>query len=152
MPQRSYDTPFGTLCLTADETALTSVRWGVCGVEDSSAVLDQAVQELAEYLDGARTDFDVEMRVDKGPFQRAVCDAMRAIPFGETTTYGAIGKALDAPAQAVGQACGGNPIPIFIPCHRVMGAHGKLTGFSGAGGVETKVALLKHECAGGFLI
>ena len=66
-------------------------------------------------------------------------------------TYGDIAKKLGVPAQAVGQACGANPIPIIIPCHRVMGAKG-LTGFSGAGGVETKVLLLRHERAGGFLI
>jgi methylated-DNA-[protein]-cysteine S-methyltransferase len=77
---------------------------------------------------------------------------MRVIPFGETSTYGDIARALDHPAQAVGRACGHNPIPILIPCHRVMGAGGKLTGFSGKGGVETKLALLRHEGGGGFLI
>ena len=77
---------------------------------------------------------------------------MLEIPFGETRTYGDIARALGQSAQAVGAACGGNPIPILIPCHRVMGAGGKLTGFSGKGGVETKVALLRHEGAGAFLI
>jgi methylated-DNA-[protein]-cysteine S-methyltransferase len=76
---------------------------------------------------------------------------MSAIRFGDTCTYGDIANQLGVPAQAVGQACGGNPIPVIIPCHRVMGARG-LTGFSGAGGVETKVALLRHEGAGSFLI
>ena len=76
---------------------------------------------------------------------------MRAIPFGETVTYGDIARALGAPAQAVGQACGGNPIAIIIPCHRVLGSGG-LGGFSGAGGVETKVALLRHEGGYPFLV
>ncbi len=85
-------------------------------------------------------------------FQRAVCDAMSAIPFGETLTYGDIAKLTGNSAQAVGNACGANPIPIIIPCHRVMGAGGKLVGFSGAGGVETKVQLLRLEGAAGLLI
>ena len=82
---------------------------------------------------------------------RAVGAEICKIPFGETVTYGDIAKRLGISAQAVGQACGANPIPIIVPCHRVMGAQG-LTGFSGAGGVETKVALLRHERAGSFLI
>ena len=76
---------------------------------------------------------------------------MRAIPVGHTRTYGDIARDLGVPPQAVGQACGGNPIAIIIPCHRVLGAGG-LGGFSGAGGVETKVALLRHEGAAGLLI
>jgi len=76
---------------------------------------------------------------------------MRAIPYGETRAYGQIARALDAPAQAVGQACGRNAIAILIPCHRVVGADG-LGGFSAPGGVETKVALLRHEGAYSLLI
>ncbi|MGB4829380.1 MAG: MGMT family protein, partial [Paracoccaceae bacterium] len=77
--------------------------------------------------------------------------AMAAIPYGETRTYGQIAHAVGAPAQAVGQACGANPIPILIPCHRVLGGN-TLGGFSAPGGVETKVALLRHEGAAGLLI
>ena len=95
--------------------------------------------------------FDLPLRVEGSDFQRAVCDAMLAIPVGETRTYGDIARDLKAPAQAVGQGCGGNPIPIIIPCHRVLGAS-SLGGFSGAGGIETKVALLRHERAAGLLI
>jgi len=84
-------------------------------------------------------------------FQQDVCAVMATIPFGETLTYGDIARRLGAPAQAVGQACGGNPIPLIIPCHRVLGARG-LGGFSGGVGVDTKVWLLKHEGAGGLLI
>uniref|UniRef100_UPI003EC0E69D methylated-DNA--[protein]-cysteine S-methyltransferase n=1 Tax=Primorskyibacter sedentarius TaxID=745311 RepID=UPI003EC0E69D len=82
---------------------------------------------------------------------RRTCDAMSAIPFGETRTYGEIAKALGAPAQAIGQACGGNPIPLIIPCHRVLAAS-NLGGFSGRHGIETKVWLLKHEGAASLLI
>jgi len=74
-----------------------------------------------------------------------VCDEMFAIPYGQQTTYGAIAKKLGKSAQAVGTACGHNPIPIIIPCHRVVGADGAMTGFSGGEGVETKVQLLQHE-------
>ena len=83
--------------------------------------------------------------------QRDVCDAMRAIPFGETRTYGDLAKTLGVPPQAIGQACGGNPIPVIIPCHRVLGAS-SLGGFSGGTGIETKIALLKHEGAASLLL
>ena len=76
---------------------------------------------------------------------------MVAIPLGETRTYGDLSRALGAPAQAIGQACGANPIPILIPCHRILGAKA-LGGFSAPGGVETKVWLLKHEGAASLLI
>ena len=130
---------------------MTAVRWGAAAREDESALLDKAVEQLRAYEAGTLEVFDLPLRVKGSDLQRQVCDAMLAIPFGYTQTYGEIGKTLGLPAQAIGQACGGNPIPIIIPCHRVMGAKG-LTGFSGAGGVETKVALLRHEGAGGFLI
>ena len=152
MLKRDITSPFGTLCLTAENGAIVDVRWGKRGWSDTGSVLDQAEAELSAYFSGMRTEFDVPVHVDASAFQVSVCDAIRAIPFGETATYGDIAKSLGVTAQAVGQACGANPIPILIPCHRVMGAGGKLTGFSGGGGVETKVALLRHEGAGGFLI
>ena len=114
-------------------------------------MLEEARRQLLAYDAGTLEAFDLPLLVKGSDFQREGCAEMSAIPFGETCTYGDIGKKLGAPAQAVGGACGGNPIPIIIPCHRVMGAKG-LTGFSGAGGVETKVALLRHEGAGGFLL
>lgn len=76
---------------------------------------------------------------------------MQDIPLGETRTYGDLARDLSVPAQAIGQACGANPIPVIIPCHRILGSSG-LGGFSGAGGVETKVWLLRHEGAAGLLI
>lgn len=151
MRQRDVQTQFGALILTEEDGAIMRLSWGKSGCSDRSDVLDAAALQLAEYDAGARTRFDLPMSVRGSQLQRDVCDAMSAIPFGYTVTYGDIARDLGVPAQAIGQACGGNPIPIIIPCHRVMGAKG-LTGFSGAGGVETKVALLKHEGAGGFLI
>ncbi|WP_424987698.1 methylated-DNA--[protein]-cysteine S-methyltransferase [Microbulbifer sp. S227A] len=143
-------TPTGDVTLTEDDGAITRVNWGGGG-EDHSALLDQAARQMAAYFDDPANGFDLPLRVTGSAFQQAVCDAMRAIPVGYTLTYGEIARELNAPAQAVGQACGGNPIPIIIPCHRVLGASG-LGGFSGAGGVETKVALLRHEGAAGLLI
>ena len=152
MLQRDVSTPFGDLSLTAIDGALVSIGWGRKGRADKDPVLDQAHAELQAYIDGTREGFQVPWRVDTSLFQSEVCAAIAAIPFGETRTYGDLAKVLGVTPQAVGQACGANPIPIVIPCHRVMGAGGKLVGFSGAGGVETKVALLRHEKAGGFLL
>ena len=152
MLYRDVDTQFGTLCLTEQDGAITALGWRARGRNDPSLILDQAEAQLRAYDKGSTDAFTVPMRVDASDFQIDVCNAMRAIPFGDTRTYGDIAKLLNVTPQAVGQACGANPIPVLIPCHRVMGAGGKLVGFSGVGGVETKVALLRHERAGGFLI
>ncbi|MGC1495388.1 MAG: methylated-DNA--[protein]-cysteine S-methyltransferase [Sulfitobacter sp.] len=151
MKQRTILTQFGDLTLTEVDGAITAVNWTRVSSQDQSDLLDEAAEQLAAYAAGKREGFDLPLRVAGSDFQRDVCAAMSAIPFGYTLTYGDIAKQLGVPAQAVGQACGGNPIPVIIPCHRVMGAKG-LTGFSGAGGVETKVALLRHEGAAGLLI
>lgn len=150
MPALTVDTRFGPLTLTEEDGAIVRVAWQGAA-RDDTPLLAEAARQMRAYDAGALQVFDLPLRVGGSDFQRAVCDAMRAIPFGETTTYGAIAKALGAPAQAVGRACGSNPVPVMIPCHRVMGTKG-LTGFSGKGGVETKVSLLRHEGAGGFLI
>lgn len=144
-------TQFGDLILVEEDHHITALNWGRALAEDSTDVLEEARWQLLAYDAGTLEQFDLPLRVKGSDFQRDVCAAMSAIPFGDTCTYGDIAKLLGVPAQAVGGACGRNPIPIIIPCHRVMGAKG-LTGFSGAGGVETKVALLRHEGAGGFLI
>ncbi|WP_114294933.1 methylated-DNA--[protein]-cysteine S-methyltransferase [Pseudosulfitobacter sp. DSM 107133] len=144
-------TQFGTLCLTEDDGAITALSWQASGRTDDTDLLREAAAQLRAYDAGALELFDLPLRVAGSGLQQKVCAAMSAIPFGFTRTYGEIARDVGASAQAVGQACGGNPVPVIIPCHRVMGARG-LTGFSGAGGVETKVALLRHEGAGGFLI
>lgn len=146
-----FHSPVGALTLCEEDGAITSLRWEET-ISAHTVLLDQAIAQLAAYFAGELRDFDLPLHVKGSDFQRAVCVEMLKIPFGETCTYGDIAKTLGVAAQPVGGACGGNPIPVIIPCHRVMGAGGKLTGFSGAGGVETKVALLRHEGAGGFLI
>ncbi len=149
--QQSIQTQFGMLTVTEEAGAITRLSWGVARDQHRSDLLDAATRQLASFDTGALTEFTLPLRVGGSGFLRAVCDAICAIPFGETRTYGEIAKDLNAPAQAVGQACGQNPIPVIIPCHRVMGAKG-LTGYSGAGGIETKIALLRHEGAAGLLI
>ena len=148
--EMTVDTPTGRFALREEDGAIVRAEWGEGG-SDTSELLQEAARQLAAYYDGTLTEFDLPLRVHGSDFQRAVCDVMSAIPLGETLTYGDIAKQLNVPAQAIGQACGGNPIPVIIPCHRVLGAQG-LGGFSGTGGVETKVWLLKHEGAGGLLI
>lgn len=150
MHSLTVPTQFGPLTLWEEDGAIVRLDWDGDG-QDDTPLLREAAAQMRSYDLGERQAFDVPLRVAGSDFQRAVCVQMSAIPFGETVTYGDIAKVLGAPAQAVGSACGGNPIPVIIPCHRVMGAKG-LTGFSGKGGVETKVALLRHEGAGGFLI
>jgi methylated-DNA-[protein]-cysteine S-methyltransferase len=145
------ESPVGPLYVSAADGAITRVSWRAAELGEETSVLATARAQLDEYFDGKRQAFDLPLSVSGSAFQRAVCSAMAAIPFGETRTYGDIAAELGVPAQAIGQACGGNPIPVIIPCHRVLGAKG-LGGFSGEGGVETKVALLRREGAAGLLI
>ncbi len=151
MRRRTVPTRFGPLTVTEEAGAITRLSWGDIGYRDHSDLLEEAAKQLRAYDGGELDRFDLPLKVRGSDILRAVCDAISAIPIGETRTYGAIAKELDIPAQVVGQACGQNPIPVIIPCHRVMGAKG-LTGYSGAGGIETKVALLRHEKAAGLLI
>jgi methylated-DNA-[protein]-cysteine S-methyltransferase len=150
MEQISVETQFGCLCVTATNGAISQLGWGG-GATSSDPLLHEAAAQITAYDGGRLTQFDLPLHVAGTDFQRAVCAQMSAIAFGDTVTYGDIAREIGASARAVGRACGANPIAIIIPCHRVMGAAG-LTGFSGAGGVETKVALLRHEGAGGLLI
>ena len=150
MPSLTFDTPVGQLTLTETEGAITRVSWdGEAG--DETDLLADAKAQLTAYFAGDLQKFDLPLTVHGSDLQRRVCAEMLKIPFGETRTYGDLALSLGAPAQAIGQACGGNPIPVIIPCHRILGAN-SLGGFSGMAGVETKVWLLKHERAGGLLI
>lgn len=138
-------TPLGRLVVGETEGVITSLRWSDEGAADDSPLLRQALAQLAGYFAGERQVFDLPLDWGEGLHAR-VRRAMAAIPFGQTRSYGEIARAVGAPAQAVGQACGANPVPVIIPCHRVLGAAG-LGGFSARGGVETKAALLRHEGA-----
>ncbi len=150
MLRLTVDTPTGPMTLTEKDGAIVRAEWESGGTDDTP-LLREAAAQLVAYFDDPALGFDLPLKVEASEFQQRVCDAMLAIPLGETRTYGELSKDLGVPAQAIGQGCGGNPIPVIIPCHRVLGANG-LGGFSGLGGVETKVWLLKHERAGGLLI
>ena len=149
MKQAVFHSPFGPFSLVEEGGLITRIDWS-SRRSDPTAMLREACRQLGEYFDGTRTVFDLPLDFGTG-FQEQMRRAMFAIPFGETRTYGDLSRALGRPAQAIGQACGANPIPILIPCHRVLGAN-TLGGFSAPGGVETKVALLRHEGAAGLLI
>jgi methylated-DNA-[protein]-cysteine S-methyltransferase len=149
--QAVVGTPFGPVTLFEAGGSIVRIRWGRGEASGGSPVLEAAAREIGEYIEGVRRGFDVPVCPSGSEFQRAVWGEIAAIPFGDTRTYGEIAQSLGVSAQAVGRACGANPVPILIPCHRVMGARG-LTGYSGGAGVETKLALLRHEGAGGFLI
>lgn len=139
--------PIGPLTLMGTEDALTEIAFG--GVEDgsevSSPVLVQAAQELAEYFDRKRRAFSVPLAPQGTEFQKKVWNALREVPYGTTVSYKDIAVRLGKPgaAIAVGQANSRNPIPIIIPCHRIIGAGGKLVGYTG--GLEIKKALLAVE-------
>ncbi|MCV2866203.1 methylated-DNA--[protein]-cysteine S-methyltransferase [Albidovulum sediminicola] len=150
MHQAAFDGPLGRLVLTEADGAITRLEWAVAVPEGGSSLLEEACRQLGDYFAGTRQAFDLPILFPSG-LVGAVMRAMCAIPFGETRTYGDLAKELGAPAQAIGQACGANPVPVIVPCHRILGASG-LGGFSAPGGVETKVALLKHEGAASLLI
>ena len=141
--------PVGPLVSTEEGGLIVRLNWGGEGVDDTP-LLREAAAQLQDYFAGRRSVFDLPLAFQPG-LTGAVQRAMLAIPLGETRRYGDLAKALGVPAQAIGQACGANPIPILIPCHRILGATG-LGGFSAPGGVETKVALLRHEGAASLLL
>jgi len=146
------DTPIGVLTITVGDAGVRSVRFPGERQDDVPSpsggphdVADEVVRQLAEYFDGERQEFDVPLDPVGSEFQLAAWRALRTIPYGETVSYGEQAARLGDPrkARAVGAANGRNPIPIIIPCHRVVGADGSLTGFGG--GIETKAWLLAHE-------
>lgn len=156
MPDHSHttvETPIGPLTLVAGDHALLEVRFdnGPPLTPDDGAddpqhpVLAKAARQLDEYFDGTRLDFDVPLEPIGTPFQLAAWRGLTTIAYGETVSYGEQARRLghDGKARAIGAANGRNPLPIIVPCHRVVGSDGGLTGFGG--GIETKAWLLHHE-------
>ena len=145
MSTRTIETPIGLLTLQADEAAVTAIRFGADGAQDASPLLDAAEAQLREYFAGTRRDFSLPLAPAGTPFQQSVWQALQTILYGETRTYGHIAMQIghNKSFRAVGMANHHNPIPIVIPCHRVIGANGTLTGY--AGGLEIKRKLLALE-------
>ncbi|MDX1517186.1 MAG: methylated-DNA--[protein]-cysteine S-methyltransferase [Woeseiaceae bacterium] len=147
------NTPIGELLLAGDDDALTMIGFPKGKMRRdpepdwifNEKPFTEAVRQLEEYFAGDRKDFDLPLRLDGTEFQLLVLEELRRIPYGETVSYRDIAKRIGRPKamRAVGAANGRNPIPIVVPCHRVIGASGDLTGFGG--GLDTKEALLRLE-------
>lgn len=147
-PALAADTPVGRIVVQEAEGAIVRVGWGPPPPSpDATALLRAAVDQIAAYFNRELRDFDLPLAPQGSAFERAVWDEMRRIPYGATRRYGDIAAVIDGVARAVGGACGANPIPILIPCHRVVAAGGRLGGYSGRGGAATKRALLVLEGA-----
>lgn len=143
--------PIGKLTLIADKQYLREIRFGdddCATIPHSNAVLDRTRQQLQEYFAGQRRHFDLPLKPQGTNFQQQVWKALLAVDFGELASYQDIARIIDNPkaVRAVGAANGRNPIPIIIPCHRIIGSDGKLTGY--AGGLRIKQQLLRLEDAG----
>lgn len=147
-----YLSPIGPLLLTCTDAGLTSVRMGreMPGPGKDHPLLSQTAQWLDAYFRGEETGGAVPLAPEGTPFQKQVWQILLTIPWGRTRTYGDIAREMaqltgkeHMSAQAIGQAVGKNPISILVPCHRVVGSRGQLTGY--AGGLENKIWLLEHE-------
>jgi methylated-DNA-[protein]-cysteine S-methyltransferase len=137
------------LALEADGEALSVVRWASAGEKAPETrappVLREAARQLERYFAGRLKKFDLPLAPRGTDFHRRVWALMRDIPFGETATYGGMAMALGSGPRAVGAACGRNPVPIIVPCHRVLASGGKAGGYSGGQGLPTKRRLLALE-------
>lgn len=156
MPTATIKTPVGRLMVSEHDGAIVRLDWSGEdeGAENEGAktpLLTEALAQLAAYFAGELKTFDLPLMPKGGDLQQRVFAAMSAIPYGRTRTYGEIAGDLDTYGQPIGQACGANPIPVIIPCHRVLSAQG-LGGYSGDGGLDTKIALLKLEGGYPFLL
>lgn len=151
---RRLDTPIGRIEVVGDGSAIIALSIERDGLlphdeqdERPDAVTDLAVAQLAEYFDGRRHDFDVPVALAGTDFQLSVWERLVDLQWGEVISYGELGHTTGraTAGRAVGGAVGANPVPIIVPCHRVLGANGVITGYSGGEGIPTKAWLLEHE-------
>ncbi len=144
----AVSTPIGQLAVITNGEAVIRIAWGrPARTARDDPLLAAARAELAAYFAHRLKCFTLPLAPAGSAFARGVWEALRRIPYGRTTSYGALAAALGSSPRAIGRAVGANPIPIVIPCHRVLGRNGDLVGYSGAGGLATKRALLVHEGA-----
>lgn len=149
--KKSYESPLGIICIFQDEEGICALGFGkgeqdaVDAVQQDTELLNTAVQQLEEYFAGSRKQFDVPLSMHGTAFQKRVWDCLLQIPYGETRSYGEIAAMVGNPkaCRAVGMANNRNPVAIIVPCHRVIGADGSLTGYGG--GLSIKEKLLKLE-------
>ncbi|CAN5410711.1 methylated-DNA--[protein]-cysteine S-methyltransferase [soil metagenome] len=151
---RRLESPIGRIEVVGNGEAIVSLSIEKAGrlpwdalPEQSDPVLERAAQQLGEYFEGRRQDFDLPISLVGTAFQLAVWEQLVALDFGEVVSYGELGMATGraTAGRAVGGAVGANPIPIIVPCHRVLGSDGRITGYSGGEGIPTKSWLLQHE-------
>ncbi|CAN5201563.1 methylated-DNA--[protein]-cysteine S-methyltransferase [soil metagenome] len=151
---RRLESPIGRIELLGDGDSVISLSIERAGVlphdgldESADPVLDRAADQLAEYFCGARTAFEVPVRLRGTQFQQAIWARLNELEFGEVVSYGQLGRSIGRPTagRAVGGAAGANPVPIIVPCHRVLATNNRITGYSGGNGVSTKAWLLDHE-------
>lgn len=151
---RRLPSPIGRIEVTSDGEFITSLSIECAGSlpfdalpESAHPLLDRAATQLGEYFAGKRRDFDLPLLPKGTDFQRGVWAGLRELQWGEVTSYGELGMAIGraTAGRAVGGAVGANPLPIMIPCHRVLASNGRITGYSGGDGIPTKVWLLEHE-------
>lgn len=155
MSTKNFDailkTPFGALGVCTEDDALAEIAFlppGTKSLPPGNALAERACRQLADYLVDPKARFDLPLKRAGTDFQRGVWKSIAAIPRGKTLTYGEIAKHLKSAPRAVGQACGRNPYPVIVPCHRVVAAGGGLGGFANAKGgylLDTKRWLLEHE-------
>jgi methylated-DNA-[protein]-cysteine S-methyltransferase len=151
---RRIESPIGRIEITSNGTAITSLAIEKDGwlpfsdqPELSNDVLDRAAAQLEEYFDGQRHTFDVPVELSGTEFQKQIWSKLVELEWGEVASYGELGLATGRPTagRAVGGAVGANPVPIIVPCHRVLATGGRITGYSAGEGVATKAWLLEHE-------
>ncbi len=151
VPQRSLHTPIGDITVSEEDGAVVALDWGWGRDQASTPLLRAAESQLQAYFDGTLTAFDLPLAPFGTPYRQRVWKALTDIPYGATRTYGEIAAVAGGSARSVGQANGNNPIPLIIPCHRVVaGSH--IGGYSGGDGLETKRWLLALEGGGGSLL
>lgn len=141
------NSPVGPLTLFEENGVLVAVEWGWPPESDEkpAPVLERARDQIEAYFDGTLKEFDLPLAPMGTPFQRKVWQALSRIPFGAVRTYGDLARELGTAPRALGGACGRNPLPIIIPCHRVLASNNGLGGYSGLDGLDTKRFLLKLE-------
>jgi methylated-DNA-[protein]-cysteine S-methyltransferase len=144
LPQISLHTPVGDLSLAEEDGAIVSVDWGWGRDQTATALLARARDQLFAYFDGSLTQFDLPLNPSGTPYRRRVWAALCEIPYGATRSYADLARQTGGSPRSVGQANGSNPIPIIIPCHRVLATNG-IGGYSGGEGLPTKRALLALE-------
>jgi methylated-DNA-[protein]-cysteine S-methyltransferase len=144
----TLETEIGPLTVTESDGAIAALDWGArASAPRTTPLLAEAARQIRAYLAGTLCGFDLPLAVAGSPFQRRVFAAMREIPYGGVMSYGDLARKVDSAPRAIGGACGANPLPLLVPCHRVIASGRRLGGYGGHGGLATKRFLLELEGA-----